>query len=228
MAGLWHCMLGRDLRRNNAACSALRQLPVTPSATHNQIGPFWYWFLGEWVCVHSRTLWVSPTNSPVRLGVFPAASTPTGFFSQRLLDFHTVHFSGSYGYFLFLNLLLSFFWLCKEAKYIYLCLHLDQKSVVIDIWFQKQWTASNLEERRHILENCLGPIKVTQLVMMKALMLKMIMNSLNITISWHVNEKVLFLSLYYFTYMWFLSVHGKLNYYIKCCFGHMIISSSSL
>ena len=37
----------------------------------------------EWVCVHSRTLWVSPTNSSVRLGVFPAAaSTPTGVFSQ--------------------------------------------------------------------------------------------------------------------------------------------------
>ena len=32
----------------------------------------------------SRTLWVSPINSPVRLGVSPAgASTPTGVFSQR-------------------------------------------------------------------------------------------------------------------------------------------------
>ena len=37
-----------------------------------------------WVCVHSRTLWVSPTNSPVRLGVSPAAaSTPMGVFTQR-------------------------------------------------------------------------------------------------------------------------------------------------
>ena len=35
------------------------------------------------VCVRSRTLWVSPTNSPVRLGVPPAASTPTGVFNQR-------------------------------------------------------------------------------------------------------------------------------------------------
>ena len=36
------------------------------------------------MCVHSRTPWVSPTNSPVRLGVSPAgASTPTGVFSQR-------------------------------------------------------------------------------------------------------------------------------------------------
>ena len=32
----------------------------------------------------SRTLWVSPMNSPVRLGVSPAAtSTPTGVFNQR-------------------------------------------------------------------------------------------------------------------------------------------------
>ena len=36
-----------------------------------------------WLCVHSRTLWVSPTNSPVRLGVSPTAtSTPTGVFNQ--------------------------------------------------------------------------------------------------------------------------------------------------
>ena len=38
-----------------------------------------------------------------------------------LLD--TVQFSGSFGYFLFLNLF-SFFWLCEEAKCIYLCFHL--------------------------------------------------------------------------------------------------------
>ena len=143
----------------------------------------------------SRTLWVSPTNSPVRLQVSPAASTPCRFFSIRgfealfpctgtlgcmvclapqlfllvhlhakyvgppaplaaslpalvlqpppywessslwlpiytppisldecfffnswLLDFHTVRFSGSSGYFFILNLLLSFFWFCKEAN----------------------------------------------------------------------------------------------------------------
>ena len=40
-------------------------------------------FLSGWVCVCSRTQWVSPTNSPVRLGVSPAAtSTPTGVFNQ--------------------------------------------------------------------------------------------------------------------------------------------------
>ena len=38
---------------------------------------------GVWAYVHSRTLWVSPVNAPVRLGVSPAAaSTPTGVFNQ--------------------------------------------------------------------------------------------------------------------------------------------------
>ena len=44
-------------------------------------------------------------------------------------DFYTVRFSCSSGYFLSLNLLLSFFWLCNEAKFIYLCLHLGRKSL---------------------------------------------------------------------------------------------------
>ena len=43
-----------------------------------------------------------------------------------LSDFHTVHFSAIFGCLLFLNLL-SFFWLCEEAKYIYLYIHLGQK-----------------------------------------------------------------------------------------------------
>ena len=56
----------------------------TPSATHNQIGPLWCWFRSRWACAHSRPLWVSPTTSPVRLGVSPAAApTPTGAFNQR-------------------------------------------------------------------------------------------------------------------------------------------------
>ena len=70
-------------RGNNATCLALCQLSVTSPTTHKQIGPFWCWFPGGWVCVCSRTLWVSPTNSPMRLGVSPAASTSTGFFGQR-------------------------------------------------------------------------------------------------------------------------------------------------
>ena len=37
-----------------------------------------------WACAHSRPLWVSPTTSPMRLGVSPAAApTPTGAFNQR-------------------------------------------------------------------------------------------------------------------------------------------------
>ena len=45
------------------------------------------------------------------------------------LDFHLVWFSVSSGYFLFLSLLLSFFWLCEEGKCIYLPLHLGWKSL---------------------------------------------------------------------------------------------------
>ena len=76
-------MWGRGLIGSTGACSTLCGFSVTPSATHNEIGSFWCCFPSGWVCVHSRTLWVSPTNSPVRLGVSPTgASTPTGVFSQ--------------------------------------------------------------------------------------------------------------------------------------------------
>ena len=51
---------------------------------HNQIGPLWCWFLSGWSCARSRTLWVSPMTSPLRLGVSPAAApTPRGVFNQR-------------------------------------------------------------------------------------------------------------------------------------------------
>ena len=179
-------------------------LSVTSPATYKWIGPFWYWFLSGWVCVHLRTPWVPPVDSPVRLGVSPTASTPIVFsvrgfealfpwagtlgcvvclapqlflpvyphgnvglpsppattsptwstschlsihplspgclslpllpvwmkvssLTPWLSNFHTVWFSGSSGHFLFLNWLLSF-WLCKEAKHIYLGLHVGQKS----------------------------------------------------------------------------------------------------
>ena len=62
---------------------------------------------------------LSPCLLPVWMNV--SSLTPL------LLDFHTVWFSGSSVYILILNFLLSF-WLCEEAKYIYLCLHLGQKS----------------------------------------------------------------------------------------------------
>ena len=79
-AVLWHCMWGRGPRRNNAACSALRWLSVTSSATHRQTGPFWCWFPSGRFCEPFRTLWVSPTNCPVRLGVSLTTSTPTCFY----------------------------------------------------------------------------------------------------------------------------------------------------
>ena len=76
--------VGEGPRGSNGARSTLCRISVTPSATHNQIGPLWCWFPSGGGCVHSRTLWISPTNCPVRLGVCPAAtSTPTGVFSQR-------------------------------------------------------------------------------------------------------------------------------------------------
>ena len=76
--------VGEGPRGSNGARSTLCQISVTPSATHNQIGSLWWWFPSGWACARSRTLWVSPTNSPVRLGVSPAAaSTPTGVFNQR-------------------------------------------------------------------------------------------------------------------------------------------------
>ena len=76
--------VGEGQRGSNGACSTLHRILVTPSATHNQIGPLWCWFSSGWACARSRPLWVSPTTSPVRLGVSPAAApTPTGVFNQR-------------------------------------------------------------------------------------------------------------------------------------------------
>ena len=58
-----------------------------------------------------------------------------------LSDFHADQFAGSSRNFLFLNLLLSFFWLCKEAKCIYLHLHFGQKSrfVFLKLCSKKHW-----------------------------------------------------------------------------------------
>ena len=76
--------LGEGPRGSNGACSTLHWISATPSATHNQIGPLWCWFPSGWACECSRPLWVSPTTSPVRLGVSPVATpTPPGSFNQR-------------------------------------------------------------------------------------------------------------------------------------------------
>ena len=56
----------------------------TSLATPHQTGPLWCCFPSGWACAYSRPLWVSPTTSPVRLGVSPAAApTPTGVSNQR-------------------------------------------------------------------------------------------------------------------------------------------------
>ena len=66
--------VGEGPRGSNGAYSTLHGISATPSATHNQIGPLWCWFPSGWACAHSRPLWVSPTTSPARLGVSPAAA----------------------------------------------------------------------------------------------------------------------------------------------------------
>ena len=63
--------------------------------------------------------------SPPLLLVWMNVSSLTPWLS----DFHTVQLSSSSGYVLFLNLFLSFFWLCEEARCIYLRLHVGQKSI---------------------------------------------------------------------------------------------------
>ena len=75
-------MWGRG-REGVMAPAPLCRISVTPSATHNQIGPLWCWFPSGWACAHPRPLWVSPTTSPVRLGVSPAVNQPPRAFSIR-------------------------------------------------------------------------------------------------------------------------------------------------
>ena len=59
-------------------------LDFSHSLRYPQTGPLWCWFPSGWACARSRPRWVSPTTSPVRLEVSPAAtSTPTGVFNQR-------------------------------------------------------------------------------------------------------------------------------------------------
>ena len=66
-----------------------RLLLSLPDFSHSlcyphQIEPLLCWYPSGWACASSKPLWVSPMNSPVRLGVSPAAaSTPTGVFNQR-------------------------------------------------------------------------------------------------------------------------------------------------
>ena len=76
--------VGDGLGGSNQGASLSSRLSILHRDTHNQTGPLWCWFPSGWACAHSRPPWVSPTTSPVRLGVSPAAApTPTGVFSQR-------------------------------------------------------------------------------------------------------------------------------------------------
>ena len=76
--------VGEGLSGSNGARLTLLRISIFHSDTHNQTGPLWCWFPSKWACAHSRPLWVSPTTSPVSLGVSPAAApTPTGVFNQR-------------------------------------------------------------------------------------------------------------------------------------------------
>ena len=76
--------VGEGPSGSNGARLTLLRISIFHSDTHNQTGPLWCWFPSKWACAHSRPLWVSPTTSPVRLGVSPAAaSTPRGAFNQR-------------------------------------------------------------------------------------------------------------------------------------------------
>ena len=63
--------------------AGFQSLPPIPTITLGPSGSDSW--VGGRAYVHSITLWVSPVNFPVRLGVSPAAaSTPTGVLSQRL------------------------------------------------------------------------------------------------------------------------------------------------
>ena len=75
--------VGEGPRGSNGARSPLHGTSVPHSATYNQTGLLWCSLPSGWACACSRPLWVSPTLSPVRLGVSPAAApTPTGSFNQ--------------------------------------------------------------------------------------------------------------------------------------------------
>ena len=99
----------------------------------------WFTHTQVWYCPLHQPLLVLTQSSSCCLAVSPVCpSCPSlllllvwmnvSSLTPWLSDFHTVRFSVSSGYFLFLNLLLSFLWLCKEAQCIYLHVHLGWNS----------------------------------------------------------------------------------------------------
>ena len=76
--------VGEGPSGSNGARLTVLRISIFHSDIHNQTGPLCCWFPSKRACAHSRPLWVSPTTSPVRLGVSPAAApTPRGAFNQR-------------------------------------------------------------------------------------------------------------------------------------------------
>ena len=77
--------VGRGPRGNSVACSALCQLsshfPHFPQAKWALLLPIPRW--EDPLCVRSRPLWVSPTNSPVRWEFLPLPPQPPQVFSIR-------------------------------------------------------------------------------------------------------------------------------------------------
>ena len=61
--------------------SRFQSLPQLPQGSW----PFCCWFPGGWTCICSRTLWVSPANSPVRLGSFYCCHNAHRFLQLEVL-----------------------------------------------------------------------------------------------------------------------------------------------
>ena len=96
-----------------------------------QMWDYWSIALSSLVC---QLLSCQESSPPWLLASAPPTGLDECFLTPWLSVFHTVQFSVSSCYFLFLSLWLSFFLLCKEAKYIYLCLHLGWKSPISEIF----------------------------------------------------------------------------------------------
>ena len=116
------CGLSRSLFLPVQLCANARLqglLPAAWSALFNSLPP-------HWVCQ-------PPPCCESSLPHLPISASPTGldecFFFISLvvgLPYSSIFFQ--FWLFFVFKLLLSFFWLCEEAQYVYLCLHLGHKS----------------------------------------------------------------------------------------------------
>ena len=112
---------------NPGLCSLFRSLVVPPSLST--------WECGTTSSASHRLARPGPlaTALPRVLSTqLPISAPPTSleecfFFNSFVVGLHTVPLSVSSGCCLFLNLLLSFFWLCKEAQCVYVRHHLGWK-----------------------------------------------------------------------------------------------------